>query len=837
MQLEKIKELLINRFSIEPKYPKVRHIIFWYDSDRSFEEIVDELELDNVKIVKVEKGRDRKDNEIFTNIFSLKYTLEVEDIESNYLLYLPYEKPEKKVNWLLDIEMYSELFRADKIAMQLEELELNRHDNSISKIMTKYKDFFNNSKRRSSLKKYIDKDSDGFILELSIIASLIKASDTSIEEISKTIILNQDKLDDLEKYVGIKRVLELINDRYELAVDSLEQFIKTIIVVHLYKSSSASVHENLKNYYNGKKHLLYILADDMLQNIANSQKFRELVRDIGIEMKISQYINLFSLEELIGTTIFEFSDKLIIVQLADKLKNKLMPYSQIDRFINLRLDSTLWKEEYLKVYKALLIALKLIQIKEEFSIDNCSNLKLLIERYTKSYYKIDRYYREFYENYREIKNSELGEAFEEIEQDINYFYSREYLSQLLEEWSGLLTDNLGIINRQRDFYSKIIEKQETRTVVIISDALRYEVAVELKERLAKKLSYKSIDISPMFSSLPSITPLGMAALLPHDNNIQIEDSSVIVKGIPSNNCVNRDKILKLKDRNSSAITYEEFTDYKRGEQEEFVKGKKIIYIYHDKIDNTSHTIQKDSFLACRQTINELTDLSKLLSSLGIVNTFITSDHGFLYEEINIEEADKLELKGDYQKIAKRYAITDKNLNERGTINLPLDFYNEKLEGVFPIKAQRIKASGNGLNFVHGGISPQEMLIPIINFKAGVAATRARKVQCRLRETIGRITSSLSKFDIYQLEAVNNNEKIIERDIKVALFNNEDIKVSNEETIRLNSLEDNSVYSVKLTLKGENNKELTLKLIDLETNDVIDSKKYNVSLSIANDFDF
>jgi hypothetical protein len=129
-----------------------------------------------------------------------------------------------------------------------------------------------------------------------------------------------------------------------------------------------------------------------------------------------------------------------------------------------------------------------------------------------------------------------------------------------------------------------------------------------------------------------------------------------------------------------------------------------------------------------------------------------------------------------------------------------------------------------------------MLIPLINFKAGAAATRARKVECRLRETIGRITSVLTKFDIYQLEAVNTGEKIIERDVKVALFNNENIKVSNEETIRLNSTEDNSLYSVKLTLKGEN-KDVILKLIDAETDDILDSKKYKVSISIVNDFDF
>jgi uncharacterized protein (TIGR02687 family) len=730
------------------------------------------------------------------------------------------------------------MFRADKTAMLIEELELNRHNNSIVKVMKKYKEFFDNKKRRTPLKKYLDKNTDGMTLELAVIAYLLRANDISIDEIAKNLILNQEKLEDLEKYVGIERVLELLNEKYNLSVNSLEQFIKTLIVIHLYKSSNAEVHENLTNYYKGNKHLLYILASDMLQNMGSSLKFRKIVKEFGIDLKITDYIKKLSLEELIGTTMFEFSDKLIVAQLADKMKNKLISYSLMNKLINLRLDSTLWKAEYLKVYKALLISIKLAELKENFSLENHNNLGTLVKSYTEDYYRVDRYYREFYENYREIKNSEMGQIFEDIEQEINYFYSREYLPQLLEKWSELLPGNLDIIQRQKEFYSKVIAKQDTRTAVLISDAFRYEVGVELKEQLSKKLSYKSINISPMFSSLPSITAIGMAALLPHDNDIKIEDSKVIVKNINSNTCTNREKILKIKDENSSAITFKEFFDFKRVEQEEFVKGKNVIYIYHDRIDaiGDKAKTEKDTFSACRQTVNELTELTRVLSSLGVVNTFITSDHGFLYEEINIEEADKLELSDNYQLVAKRYAITDKNLDERGTINLPLDFYDKKLNGVFPMKAQRIKASGSGLNFVHGGISPQEMLIPLINFKAGAAATRARKVECRLRETIGRITSVLTKFDIYQLEAVNTGEKIIERDVKVALFNNENIKVSNEETIRLNSTEDNSLYSVKLTLKGEN-KDVILKLIDAETDDILDSKKYKVSISIVNDFDF
>ncbi len=43
---------------------------------------------------------------------------------SNYLIYCPFSYEKIQDNWLLDIELYSEEFRADFISMQMEELNI-----------------------------------------------------------------------------------------------------------------------------------------------------------------------------------------------------------------------------------------------------------------------------------------------------------------------------------------------------------------------------------------------------------------------------------------------------------------------------------------------------------------------------------------------------------------------------------------------------------------------------------------------------------------------------------------------------------------------------------------
>lgn len=59
---------------------------------KEFKDLIDELNLTNVKIIKLTKSIDKKGESIYTNIFKTKYTLEVIDIDSNYLIYSEYPR-------------------------------------------------------------------------------------------------------------------------------------------------------------------------------------------------------------------------------------------------------------------------------------------------------------------------------------------------------------------------------------------------------------------------------------------------------------------------------------------------------------------------------------------------------------------------------------------------------------------------------------------------------------------------------------------------------------------------------------------------------------------------
>ena len=837
MEIDKIKEMLEYRFSLTTELPQKRHIIFWYDSKKEFKDLIDDLNLNDVKIIKLTKSVDKKGETIYTNIFKTKYTLEVIDTESNYLIYSEYPRAIDSENYLLDIEKYSEFFEADKSAMIVEELKLDRTNYRFGEIIRKYSSFFANKERREKLIKLIENPEflDDEEFKLSILTTISGAKTVDILEILKNIILNRNKLQDIEKWMNLEFLFSEIKKKFDIEVISFEQFLKILMVTHFYCELQKKAHTNLENYFKGRKNELYIFTDSLLQNKQSSEiiraEFYELAKDLNIKDRIDE----LELDYSIKGTAFEYFDKIIIKDIIEIFNSEIIDYDKYKKYIEIRLDNSLWREEYQHFYNVLLAVNDFFRIKDSLIIEDREELREIFKDYTKNYFLIDKLYRDFYYSYDKIKNSELAPLFDTLKSKIDKFYEIDYLEKLLALWSSKVYEREKL-PQQRDFYKNNIMKADVRTVVIISDALRYEVGYEISQKLRKEANIKEIKIEAMLTDLPSRTFLGMANLLPckKERDIDLVSAKVLIDGIDSQGTENREKILKVSCEESSAISFDNFYKLNRAKQEEFIKGKKVIYIYHDSIDaiGDKGKTENNTFNACKDAVENIVSLSKLLSSLGVVNIYITSDHGFLYEKREVEEYNKLELKNTkYKSIGKRYAIYEKEVEEKGCVTLKLD----SLYGVFPEKNQRIKASGSGLQFVHGGASPQEMIIPLINYKSGANSKKISKVQVRIRESVAKITSNLTKFSIYQIEAVSIKDKFIERDVSVALYDG-DVRVSDEKKLKLNSIEENTIHDFRLTLSGEH-KKVTLKVIDIESGDILDSKEYDVSIGIASDFDF
>ena len=72
-------------------------LVFWYDSEREFEEALSALALDGVSILRLDE----------IGSLALKIKLELENLAGQYLIYAPFAEPDQEDDWLLDVKLYS----------------------------------------------------------------------------------------------------------------------------------------------------------------------------------------------------------------------------------------------------------------------------------------------------------------------------------------------------------------------------------------------------------------------------------------------------------------------------------------------------------------------------------------------------------------------------------------------------------------------------------------------------------------------------------------------------------------------------------------------------------
>ncbi|MFS8630847.1 MAG: PglZ domain-containing protein, partial [Bacillales bacterium] len=136
---------------------------------------------------------------------------------------------------------------------------------------------------------------------------------------------------------------------------------------------------------------------------------------------------------------------------------------------------------------------------------------------------------------------------------IEQFLAADMQAEMTEQWSLP-----GVLNQQK-FYSSFIAphiNKGERVFVIISDALRYEIGVELAERLNAE-TIGICEIQSMLGIIPSVTKLGMAALLPHKTIDINESGQVLVNGQVSSELEHRKSILEGVTEDSIAIYYQD----------------------------------------------------------------------------------------------------------------------------------------------------------------------------------------------------------------------------------------------------------------------------------------
>ena len=781
MDADKIIQDLNRKFAVPlPEFYR-RRIVFWYDEDREFEDQIDGLTLTNAKILRLTGS----------NNFYAKKLLAVDDPTSNYLVYCPLSYGTEEDDWLLDVELYGEEFRADQISMWMDEMQIPETP-ALRKAFKQYRKFFKAQGRRNKITAQGSTPTKPAQLQMAIMAALAGIKEAKPNQIMKAVLqagLDMENNAVWQEFVSYNITSAFWNmvgqgTGYKDADADLRHLAAHLLLTAATRTMRQDAFSGLESLIS-TPHQAYCF--DFVSDWIHSEDSKDIytiAECVESELKLPQRFMKLQVFDLLETEMFPCVNEVILVKLMTDIGNHSIDVDLITRTVEKR-RTCVWYDAVMNYYEGILqVALMQAFFKEHASGFHTMEPHKVWQEYTREYYRMDTYYRQFHMRYADSLKSyhmELTDRFSLVKDQVEGLYINWFLGQLGTNWSDACADNLREYGRilevpqQTDFYRSKVAADDERIYVIISDALRYEVAVELTDQLMRETQAK-VSIHSMQAVFPTVTKFGMAALLPNKKlTVELKtaktDRLAVLADGQSTEANNREKLLKAADIHSTVLRYKDIIDIKRADRQALIKGMNVIYIYHDAIDAAGHD-EKDVFGACETAIRELKNLVRVISSdYGAANIRITSDHGFLYTYSPLTEDDKVDKTTESDQdveIDRRYAIMQRGAQPQYL--LPVRFLGGETpyDAFAPRENIRIKKKGGGLNFVHGGISLQEMVVPVIEYhflrnqsseyRKNRSKYDTKTVEIALLSANRKITNMIFSLGFYQKEPVSYNRE-------------------------------------------------------------------------------
>ena len=177
MDTDKVIQDLNRKFAAPLPEFYQRRIIFWYDEDREFEDQLGDFHLENATLVRLTGS----------NTFAVKKLLCEDDRTSNFLVYQPlsFDKPDD--NWLVNVQLYSEEFRADLNSIWMDEMGFPSNP-VIRQQMKGYRKFFGAKPRRDAVSKLNLHIESALDLHLAVMAAICGCQDAQPGSIIRAVL-------------------------------------------------------------------------------------------------------------------------------------------------------------------------------------------------------------------------------------------------------------------------------------------------------------------------------------------------------------------------------------------------------------------------------------------------------------------------------------------------------------------------------------------------------------------------------------------------------------------------------------------------------------------------
>jgi uncharacterized protein (TIGR02687 family) len=853
-------------------------IVFWHDVEAEFSGFVDSIGIEGVQLIRMDEQS------------NLRIKLQIEGAPSQrWLLYSNQPEPEPSKDWLLDVRMRSKSFRADANSILLEDLglttlTLRNHLKDRSK-------FLRAKDRVERLRRFVLPGDTAQDLDRKMIAVLCRADQPELFSVLQKVYgaMVLDGAADLSTPPKAWQEIEsndlapafwaLVHSQlgYSDPTPHLRDLLVRILVTDFCRGLTGDAPRQFAHFVLPDRTLAAnasVFVGRWRSDIAQFANYNVLASAVSHELDLVAVLSGLSAEQLADCMTFEDVELRLVQDIKSRIvvgagANMDMVRSLIARrrdghWANALMASASERTSALAAcYDALTAAADFFSLKAThaagFSFSSAEGAFL---QYRDELFQFDQLYRHFH-TAADVVEPTGWAVLHELRGSIEGLYSGWFIPHLSTAWSKVVEGPDGLLSHwslpsvagQQDFYQRKVQPlfggAVKRVFVVISDAMRFEVAQELVQYTNRKSRFKA-SIDTMLGVLPSYTALGMAALLPHKTlaykegaNLDVlADARLVATLDQRNEC--------LKNFGGIAIKAEDLIAMGKDKGRDLVRDQQLVYVYHDRIDmiGDKQASETKTFEAAAKTVQELSSLlGFIVHSLNGSTILVTADHGFMYQESAMDAADKATLddKPAGTLVAKKRYLIGRDLGATpkawsGNTSVTAGTSPDgSMDFWVPKGASRFHFAG-GARFVHGSAMPQEVVVPVVTVRVSDAeAAKTKFVSITLLGVVNKVVTNRQRFEFIQNDVVS--ERVLARSVSVALrdVSDNDKAISDVQSVTFDStsqLLDERKRSVFLTVLAgahDPHKSYNLVMWDAATKVEILRLPVKVDLAFSNDF--
>lgn len=370
----------------------------------------------------------------------------------------------------------------------------------------------------------------------------------------------------------------------------------------------------------------------------------------------------------------------------------------------------------------------------------------MLSWYAESGYQVDRAHRKL-----ELARTELG-VFGDLEDVLTSARGAydSWLDAVLARFtSGLergALDVTGLV-RQVEVHDKFVADAGERTAYVWVDALRYELGMDLAEAL--KSVAADVVVHAAVAAAPTITPVGMAGLLPGAAEqlrvgLNGEKITVLLGSTEVKDVAGRRDLLRARhgavadlDLNDAAQKGEKALSHALG-------NAGLVLVRSQEVDASGESgMLSVAWSHFETVISLLASVIARLAQVGVERVVISADHGFiaLGQDVGAQRVVDPP-SGASGAIKRRVFVGRGGVPAPATVQVALADcgVTSDLDIVVP-RGLAVFRAGGGRQFFHGGLSPQELVVPVIVVSLA-KQPRPQKLRVHIQVAGERITTGV-----------------------------------------------------------------------------------------------